>query len=109
MNVAMIHFIASDDKANTLTGKRLLESSADAVRDGEEMLRQRRGEVDPMVNFFYGNDKDMTVTKWVDGHECRTLIISIYKRAGDIAIEYAREQSGHYRYPPETANTSPVQ
>jgi hypothetical protein len=53
------------------------------------------GEIDPMINFFDGDNKNMSLGQRVDAQERCAMIVSVDKCARYIAIEYSCEQSGH--------------
>jgi hypothetical protein len=61
------------------------------------VLRQWPREVDPVIDFFHGNNKNMTISEWVDRHERCTQFIAIDKCAWDIPVKNVRKESGHYR------------
>jgi len=89
------HFIASDDHPHLVAVERCLLRTTNMASDGEEMIAEVVGKIDPVVGFHPRDNKGMTRRHRVDGHEGNTAVIAPDECARYVAIDDASKDRGH--------------
>jgi MFS family permease len=96
MKMHMWDLIPRNDDADSLALEDPLLREADALARHYQMLGQDLGKIDPVINLDAGHDQDVTGRHRVDRQEADTVLVTPNKRAGDLAVDNAREDGGHW-------------
>jgi len=85
MQVTMRNFKSSNDQRNTITTEHLLLGFGNALGNGKTMLRDIIWQISPLIDFYTGDNKQVSARNGVDGHEGYAKLISEHECAGQFA------------------------
>lgn len=95
VEVQMGHLEAGDHQPDPLGIKSSLDGRPDAAGDIEQVSRQVRWTVDPVVDLLDRHNQGVTVPEGIDGHEGDTTLVTPDDRSGNLAFDDPGEDGGH--------------